>query len=382
MTRGWMLVFLVLILASALAPPVRAQEGLDVTTAYPAVTVDPGATATFPLTIETAVPERVDLSVTSVPDGWEATLRGGGSTIEAVYTSSGDEPPEATVQVEVPEDAAADAYQVLVEARTATVSHQLTLDLRVAEVEVGAVAMTAQFPSLRGPADAAFRFDVELENGTNQEVTFTLETQAPPGWTVDARPTGEEQAATTIVEAGGTARIEVTADPPDTAAAQQYPILVRAVGGPQPAQSELMIEITGSRAMALATGDGRLNARVTVGGTAPVALRVTNEGTAPLANVSLSGTPPQGWEIEFTPPTIAELPAGASQDVTATLTAAGDAIAGDYAVSVRATSEDTTDSIELRTTVEASPVGGFIGLGLLALVALGLFLVFRRYGRR
>ncbi|HSH21782.1 MAG TPA: NEW3 domain-containing protein, partial [Candidatus Caenarcaniphilales bacterium] len=189
----------VALIAGSAPASVLAQEGLEVTTAYPAVTVDPGGQASFPLLITTTAPERVDLALTGVPEGWDVRLRGGGSTIEAVYTG-GEEPPEAVVEVGVPAEAAAGDYQVVLEARTATLTHQLTLDLTVADVEAGAVALTAEFPSLRGPADAAFRFDLELENRTNQETTFSLETQAPEGWTVEARPTGEEQAATAVVE--------------------------------------------------------------------------------------------------------------------------------------------------------------------------------------
>lgn len=359
-----------------------AQEGLDMTTPYPAVTVDPGGSATFPLVITTTIPERVDLALTSVPEGWEARLRGGGSTIAAVFTSA-EEPPEAAVEVDIPADAAAGSYQVVVEARTATASHPLTLDMTVEAAETGSVMLTSQFPNLIGTADDTFRFDLELENGTNQEATFSLETQAPAGWTVEAQPTGEEQAATTVVAAGGTARIEVTATPPPSAPAGEVSMLVRAIGGPQPAEAALTIEVTGSQAMSLGTADERLNARVTVGSSTIIPLVVSNDGSAPLTNVTFSATPPTGWRVEFSPATVAEiLPESEPQAVQATLIAADTAIAGDYSVAITASSEGVTDRIELRTTVETSPIGGFIGLGLLAVVAVALLLVFRRYGRR
>jgi uncharacterized membrane protein len=38
--------------------------------------------------------------------------------------------------------------------------------------------------------------------------------------------------------------------------------------------------------------------------------------------------------------------------------------------------------VDIRTTVQTSPLWGFIGLGLIALVIIGLGWVFRRYGRR
>jgi uncharacterized membrane protein len=347
------------------------------------VTVDPGGSATFPLVVTTDVPERVDLALTTVPEGWDARIRGGGSTVEAVYTTA-DEPPEVSIEVSIPADAPPGPHQVVLQATAGATSTELTLDLTVEEVEAGAVTLTTDFPNLRGPASSTFRFDLELENSTNQEVTFSLEAEGPPGWTLEARPTGEEQAATAVVAAGATSRIEVTATPPVAATAGVHNILVTAVGGPQPAAAELAIEVIGSPEMLLQTSDERLNARVTVGGTSDVALIVTNTGDAPLANVTLSGTPPQGWEVEFAPQAIPELAPGGRADVTATLRASETAIAGDYVVSIQATADDLTEPqrLELRTTVETSPIGGFIGLGLLALVAVGLLFVFRRYGRR
>lgn len=364
----------------AALPPAAIAQGLVISTAYPAVTVDPGGSAAFPLLITTTAPERVDLAVTQVPAGWTARLRGGGSSISAVFTG-GEEPPEAALEVDIPADVAAGAQQVILEARTATQTSQLTLDIAVEPVEPGSVELTATSPDLRGEA-ADFRFDLELANDTHQEITFTLETDAPPGWTVEAQETGAEQAATTIVDAGGTAQIQVTATPPFGVVAGRYDFTVSALGGPQPAAAQLSVEVTGNSSLDLATADERLNARVTVGSSSTIQLVVTNDGSAPLTDISLTGTPPRDWTIEFSPATITELAAGATQNVEATLRAADNAIAGDYQVSIRASSGDADDSVELRTTVEASPIGGFIGLGLLALVAVGLLFVFRRYGRR
>jgi uncharacterized membrane protein len=383
MMRIWSSVIgsVVCLVLAAGPPAVLAQEGLQVTTSYPAVTVDPGATARFPLRITSDAAERVDLAVVEAPEGWEVSLRGGGSTIEAVFTG-GDEPPEATVEVGVPEDAAAAEYPVVVEARAASGTQRLALDLRVEEVEEGAVSLTAEFPSLRGPSDVDYPFDLELTNDTNQEATFSLETQAPRGWRAEARPTGEERAATTVVDAGASSRIQVTVTPPVGAPAGVYPILVRATGGPEPVEAELAVEVTGTPSLELRTPDDRLNARVTVGSSATLALEVVNAGTAPLSEVQLSATPPQNWEVTFSPETLGTLEPGTTQAVQAVLTPADNAIAGDYAITVRANSPDADDQIELRTTVEASPLGGVLGLAVLAVVAVGLFAVFRRYGRR
>ena len=376
------------LLALGLLPGAVLAQTVSISTDYPAVTVDPGGTATFPLTVTTPTPERVDLTVTSAPTDWTTRLRGSGATVSAVYT--GAEPPEVSIEVNVPDSVAAGSYDIVIEARSVTASATLQLDVTVAEVEQGAVEMTAQYPVLRGRAGQTYRFDLSLRNDTNEERTFTLETEgAPPGWRIDARPQGQEQAATAVVAAGSTARITVEAVTPAGEQAGQFPFLVRATGGPQPVEAQLGVEITGSYSLEMGTADGRLNARVTVGSGSPLTLLVTNTGTAPLAGVSLSATPPSGWEVTFEPATIETLQPGAaaSQTVTATILAADNAVAGDYSVTLRASATDPTggsasSSVEIRTTVETSPLWGFVGLAIIALVLAGLFVVFRQYGRR
>jgi uncharacterized membrane protein len=57
-------------------------------------------------------------------------------------------------------------------------------------------------------------------------------------------------------------------------------------------------------------------------------------------------------------------------------------LAGDYVITIRASSDNANDSIDIRTTVETSPIGYLIGIAVLVAVAIGLFFVFQRYGRR
>jgi len=79
---------------------------------------------------------------------------------------------------------------------------------------------------------------------------------------------------------------------------------------------------------------------------------------------------------------VASIAAGRSATVTATITPSNDAIAGDYVVTFTATGTDANSSADIRVTIETSPLWGFLGLGLIAVVLFGLWWVFQRYGRR
>ena len=73
----------------------------------------------------------------------------------------------------------------------------------------------------RGPSNGNFPFALTLHNDTAQDVTVsaTAAVTDHPDWEVTAEIAGQEQAASTVVEAGGTTSINVTATPPENAAA-------------------------------------------------------------------------------------------------------------------------------------------------------------------
>jgi hypothetical protein len=61
-------------------------KGLFLLTDYPAISVRPGTTATISLRLQNYAmpPERLQISVAGVPQGWTSTVVGGGQPIEAV----------------------------------------------------------------------------------------------------------------------------------------------------------------------------------------------------------------------------------------------------------------------------------------------------------
>lgn len=374
---------LLLALAALLLAPARAaaQEAPLVSTPYPAVAVEAGEQATFHLRVTGPCPQRVDLAVTQVPEGWSAELRGGGFVVDGVFADP-DEPPDLTLQVDVPPDAPEGPQEIVVTASAGGSTGTLPLTLRVAEAVAGSVELTAEFPSLRGPSDTTFTFDLDLENNRPEEQTFSLEATGPERWQVTARPTGERQASTATVPGGDSAGVQVEVDPPDSTPAGRYPVLVRATGGGQRVETELTVEITGNYALTLTTPTERLNADVVAGRPSDVPLRLRNDGTAPLTGIELGSDPPAGWEVGFEPPVVDTLAPGETLDVMSRITPAADAVAGDYLVTLNATAEETEASADLRATVETSAWWGAVGIALILAALSALAAVFRRFGRR
>jgi uncharacterized membrane protein len=362
---------------------VMAVEGLEISTPYPAVAVAPGSDVSFDITVASAEPGRVDLDVRQVPEGWTATLRGGGFVVDGVQTTT-DTPAEVTLEVKVGADASG-SQDLVVRATSGGLTSDLVLSLRIEAEAAGDVTLTTDFPALRGPSDVTFPFNLDLSNDTPEDLTFVVEAQAPEGWEATTTVTGQEQAASALVEAGGNVGIQVEVTPPDNVAAGTVTIPVTAVSGSRQVSTELSIEITGSYALTVSTPGDRLNVNGPAGSQIRQVIEVSNTGTSPLEGVQLSASNPTGWSVTFEPS--AEVPAipagGQPAQITAVITPSGDAIAGDYEVRITASS-DTADSetLALRVTVETSLLWGVIGLALIVAVLAGLWWVFQRYGRR
>ncbi len=384
----WRAALLAMVVAASLgaAPGASAAGGVELSTPYAAVAVEPGETASFELTLTSNAERRVALEVSDVPEGWTATIRGGGFIVDGVVAGVGD-PPELTLDVDVPDGATDGVYPIRIQANGGgDAVDTLQMELRVAAAAAGTVSLTTDNPLLRDDASATYPFSLSLANDTPRELTFALSTASPgAGWIVNATPSGQAQAASVVVPAGGSTTVSVSVDPPDGAQAGTYDIGVTASAGDQTATAALQVEIVGQVDLQLATPDDRLTTNASAGARKDVQLIVLNGGTAPITGVTLTGTGPQDWEVAFEPATVEQLAPGAAgtQTVTAHITPSGSAIAGDYNVTLTASTADgVTESIQMRVTVETSQIWGLVGIGLIALTVIGLFWVFERYGRR
>jgi uncharacterized membrane protein len=378
--RGAALPAAFLLLMVALAPA-SAGGGLTLSTPFPGVSVAAGSDVSFDIAVTAAANTRVALSVSGVPDGWTALLRGGGFVVSAVQTDAAG---NATVElsVDVPADAAAGTSRITVSGSGGGTA-SLALDVEVSEEAAGSVTMTTDVPSLRGSAGTTFPFTLTLHNDTTQDETFAVNATGPEGWVVNATLSGQEQAASAIIEAGATSNISVSADAPDTAEAGSYTLQVQATVGDQSIPAELTVEITGTNLLTLTTPDQSLSNRGSAGGTINQQLVVINDGTADLSNVVITATTPRDWTVTYDPAdTLATLAAGESATVTAAIVPSNDAIAGDYVVTFSVAGGDVSDDVEIRVTIETSPIWGFVGIGLIVAVLGGLWWVFRTYGRR
>jgi uncharacterized membrane protein len=384
--RGAIVLASTALLLVGLVPAAAAADVLAVTTPYPSIAVAPGSDASFDLTVTNSREGTVGLTVTGAPTGWKATLRGGGFVVQGVTAAPG-KAGTARLDVTVPADTTATQANLRVEATSGGERAILAITVLVNAEVAGDITLSTTSPTLTGSSDTDFSFDLTLQNDSAQDQTVSATATGPAGWTVETKLSAA-QAASTVVKAGSSTTITVTASPPPDAPAGQTEIDVTARAGTKTIQAKLGVEITGTFTMTLSTPNQLVSAHGAAGSGTTQQVVVKNTGTGPLTNVKMTATQPTEWTVAFDQDTIPAIPAGQEVTVTATITPTGEAVTGDYQVTLKAAAEGANGAnaaeadLPMTFTVETSPLWLLAGFALIVAILAGLFYVFRTYGRR
>ena len=380
-SRAALLLGVLGLIAGPAAPIVGAAGGVTVTTPYPAVVAEPGSTASFKLALVVPTAQLVSLRADGVPAGWTTRFSGGGNVVDGAYVDP-KTPPDVTLAVDIPKDATTGTSNIRVVATGTSGSDTLPISIRVSAAAAGDVTLTADFPELKGPSTSTFTFNLTLTNGTTAEAQFSMDATGPTGWDVTAKPAGQAQATSTVVAAGATTTIIVTAVPASDVAAGSFPITVTVSGAGKTVTNNLTVTITGTYSLSASTPDKVLSTTANAGSAKPFQITVTNTGTAPVTAVTPTASAPTGWTVTFAPESVASIAPGATETLTATITPSADAIAGDYALTITTKGAEATSDVAIRVRVETPQIWWIAGVLLILAVFAGLYWVFRTYGRR
>ncbi len=363
----------------------HAEGGLDMHTDYPGLAARAGDNVTFTINFDNSGSAcDASLGIQSMPEGWEGYLSGGGNRISRVHVPSGTETASASLQLDIPADAADGSYQVVLEARANdAVYDTLTLSLDVDQLEVSQGDFSCEYPEQEGAADASFSFSATLVNNSPETQTYSLSAQAPEGWQVAFEPSGEStQVASIELESAASQGLDITVTPPNNVEAGQYTIPCSAVSAGETLDMELSVTVTEKYSLDLSTPDGLLSFDTHANEETPVTLSITNNSNVPVQNVNLTSSAPSEWNVSFDTPTIDVIEAGATVEVTARVTPSDQALTGDYVVTMTANASQVSDTAEFRVAVETSMVWGFAAVVVIVALLAGIGYVFRKYGRR
>lgn len=382
-----LLVILALIAVVGAAPALAQENQRDLFfyTRYPAQEATVGDVVTVKLTLGTdTTPQIVRLGMREAPSGWNVTFRGDGRVIQAAYVEPNN---NATfdLRIEPPSDVKAGSYRMVAVATGVNqeVVLPIELTLKAKTVNPAGLAFKVDLPTLRGSPSTTFRYNVTLKNESSEEVSVSLLAEAPRGFQVDFKLSG--QSITSVPFGPNESKnlsVEVRALNTDVPAGT-YEIGILARGGDLQATTRLVADITGQPQLLLTTPDGRLSGEARIGEKTDVKLIVRNTGSAPARNIELSASPPVGWTVEFEPKQIPELANGQLVEVTAKVQPSNQAIAGDYLVTFTARpAEAAVATSEFRFTVLTSTIWGLVGIALIAVAVVGVGVAVMRFGRR
>jgi uncharacterized membrane protein len=369
--------------------PVPLPNGILLTTQDAAVGAAPGKSITFPVDVmnNTTKPERIKLSVASAPQEWAPVFQDRGYDVTEVQLLPGKDN-VVTFQVTPPASTAATTQRITLQGNTDD-GLSASLELGVT-INGGAGAsnlkLTTDYPILRGASGSKFEFKATIANNTGKDNTFGL-SATPPGndWQVYFQPAFDQKQISSIaVKSGSTQDVNVEVQSPVTAKPNDFPIAVKVSDDANnSANVDMKVTIIGNYKLDMTTPSQQLNTTATAGQAKTVQVVVANTGTAAVQNISLSATGlPTGWTMTFTPDKVDSIDPGTVRQVEGKLQPAAKAIAGDYSISLTATSTQASINKDFRVTVETPTIWGWVGIGIVVIVVGGLVWMFASYSRR
>jgi uncharacterized membrane protein len=329
------------------------------------------------------------MSVAEKPENWQARIKTYRFTVTGVHVPS-DEDKSLTFEANPEESVKPGEYKFRINARTLDGKFKMsqTVTIKVSAddgkpKEPKGVKLTTSYPVIRGPSDATFEFSLEVDSKLDEDAVFDLLAQGPQGWEVNFKPAYETKYITSLrIKSKQSTSVAVEVKPAMGAQAGEYPINVRVNSSNANAEAKLMVVLTGTYGLEVGTPSGLLSLEARQGRPANMSFYVRNTGSAKNSDIKFMTFKPENWKVEFKPEKIDAIEPGDLKQVEVIITPYEDALVGDYSVGVNVEGEKASKNIEFRTTVRASAVWGWIGIGIIVVVIAGLFGLFRWLGRR
>ncbi|MBW1993137.1 MAG: hypothetical protein JRH18_12655 [Deltaproteobacteria bacterium] len=334
--------------------------------------------------------ETVKVWIAEQPKDWKARIKTYRYTVKGVFVKS-DDYKTLTFEAEPPKDVKPGDYKFRVKGETPDgkfkFDQAIIIKVKSEEEEEKEgskdLELTVSYPVLRGPSDAKFEFLIEVDSKLDKAAVFDLFAEGPKDWDVLFKPRWEDKYISSLrLKEHGSQSVAVEVKPAPDAKAGEYPINVRVVSGKTNATAKLTTILTGTYDLKVSTPTGLLSLDARQGKTANVSINVENTGSAPNSNIKFLSFKPENWKVEIKPEQIPLLKPGEVKTVDVAITPYEEALVGDYSVNVSMEGEKVTKPIEFRVTVNASTAWGWIGIGIIAGVVLGLTGLFRWLGRR
>jgi uncharacterized membrane protein len=224
---------------------------------------------------------------------------------------------------------------------------------------------------------------MEVSSELEKDALFDLFAQGPEGWDINFKPAYENKYISSLrLKSNGNKTVAMVVNPPPGTEPGKYPINVRVTSGSAKAEADMEVDLMGTYALKVGTPDGLLSLNARQGKPAHMSFYVRNTGSAANNGIKFLSFKPENWKVEFSPEKMDTIKPGELKQVEVSITPSSEALVGDYSVNVNVEGEKVSKPLEFRVTVNASSTWGWIGIGIILLVVIGLIGLFRWVGRR
>ena len=228
------------------------------------------------------------------------------------------------------------------------------------------------------------QYEMTLKNVGRNDDTYTLSIQGlPEQWYARFRESREatEEVSEIYVSSGEEKTLYIDFIPPYSVDVGEYNFTALIGSAARQYEEDLILRLRGSYSMRTYAKSYRHE--INRGDTLTFDVTITNAGVGgALTNVGLNMSAPQGWRTSVDPATVASLEPGERATVQVTVIPPADIVAGEYKVISLAKSDQAEGEDEYRIVVKERSYVAILGLLVMAGVAVGLWYVFRKYGRR
>lgn len=353
---------------------------------FPGKTVTPGNTVKFQVKIKnpTDVEQRFGISIDPRPPGWGISVESSSGEAVSDIMLDGGGSADLIVEVSAPSNVNDGEYIFLFTAKSQAISGELLIRL-IVERQKPCIELTAVPPYLDVYAGSSTRFKIKVSNtgGYDQLLNLTAE-EIPDGLKVWFEDANKQEITRMYVETGSSKEFYVAVSIPKEQKLGLYSFTVSVADLNVRSITDLTLNVLGLYQLTVTTTN--FYTSLSVGGETTFDVTVKNTGTQEITNVrvaAVTGSIPDGFTVDVTPSYTSTLKADEEYTFTITIKTEADVNAGNYYIDFNVLSDQAeSKKFTLRAEVFHETSWIIYGGALIMVAIIGLFLVYRKIGRR
>lgn len=299
---------------------------------------------------------------------------------------------EGEVSIELPKG----TYKVVIEKAGYKSEEEKNVKIRIGrttdlgiiplEKELFFAAISVKSPSKTVMVGKNPVYEFEIKNVGKCDDTYRLTLQGlPDRWYSRYKESaaGTEEISEIFIKAGDAKTVYLEFVPPYNVEIGEYNFtsVIESKSSTKQYEQNLTLKLRGSYDMYVYSS--RYRYEVNKGDTVSFDVSVSNRGIGgSLTNISVEVSAPEGWSADVTPKSVASLKPGDRRTFTIKAVPPADIVASDYKLSVKVKSEQVEKEDEFIIELKEQSNIAIYGVAILVVVILGLWYMFRKYGRR